>query len=459
MNAASTSKSLSRFCWIVCLCFVATACSSETENEGEKSPNVQTIDSSLNAVDTIAEVVEPEIEVPVLPPHVPFVQEAVNTVPLQLLPHQIELASGDTFALSVPENWTVRVAAEGLDRIRFLALSPDGRLFATDRKNRGDNERGKVLIFENFNPATAQFDTVITYLSGLRNPNHVKFYTDTLGQDWLYLTLTDRLVRYPYNSGDVSPTSEEETLATYPDYGLSYKYGGWHLTRSIAINKHKIYVSVGSSCNVCEEKEKVRASIIEMNMDGSDAHHYAYGVRNAVGMLWNDNHLFTTNMGADHLGDDTPEEGLYEIQNGAHYGWPYYYETEGQIYADTSFVWTHDSVVAEQVPLAFSGLGAHSAPLGLCYFENGPPELEHYFLVALHGSGYVRIGNGYNVVRTAKGQTPEPILTGFLQDGHRFGRPCDVFPYGDKGIFVTDDHGGVLYYLEYGVEEEAELSN
>jgi glucose/arabinose dehydrogenase len=31
----------------------------------------------------------------------------------------------------------------------------------------------------------------------------------------------------------------------------------------------KLYVSVGSSCNACAEKEKERATVLEMNADGS----------------------------------------------------------------------------------------------------------------------------------------------------------------------------------------------
>ena len=65
-------------------------------------------------------------------------------------------------------------------------------------------------------------------------------------------------------------------LATFPDYGLGYKYGGWHLTRTIAVGGNgKIYVSVGSSCNACEEKEAVRASILEMDADGKNQRHFA----------------------------------------------------------------------------------------------------------------------------------------------------------------------------------------
>ncbi len=32
-----------------------------------------------------------------------------------------------------------------------------------------------------------KFGKIIPYMTGLKNPNSVQFYTDSSGQDWLYL--------------------------------------------------------------------------------------------------------------------------------------------------------------------------------------------------------------------------------------------------------------------------------
>jgi glucose/arabinose dehydrogenase len=370
-------------------------------------------------------------------------------VPLSFHTQSIEL-NDTTFNLTLPEKWNISAAKEGFGRLRFLSKSPDGRLFATDMKNRSDNSRGKVFILEGFDKTTATFDTCITYLEKLRNPNNSAFHTDTSGVGWFYLALTQKLVRYKYTPGETSPSSPEELVAEFPDYGLSYKYGGWHLTRTVAIHNEKVYVSVGSSCNACEEKEPERASILEMDLDGKNVNNYAYGVRNAVDINWIQGALYSTNMGADHLGDDAPDEALYKLERGAHYGWPYFYQHDGEIRADTSENWVHDSLLSKDVPLAYAELGGHSAPLGFEFFEgdNWPESIRNYFVVALHGSGYVRIGNGYNLVRIAEGLEPEPVISGWLKDGHRFGRPTDVFIYDDNSFFITDDHAGVLYFVE-----------
>ncbi len=204
--------------------------------------------------------------------------------------------------------------------------------------NLTDNRRGVVYILDQFDPATQQFKKVTKYLSGLRNPNSVAFYTDRYGTNWFYLALTDRLVRYRYEAGKDAPSGEPEVLATFPDYGLGYKYGGWHLTRTVIVGGNgKIYVAVGSSCNACEEKEEVRATILEMDPDGKNQRYFARGLRNAVGLRWTNGKLYATNMGSDHLGDNRPADTFYAIEDGKHYGWPYCFQAGARIYSDPKF--------------------------------------------------------------------------------------------------------------------------
>jgi len=121
-------------------------------------------------------------------------------------------------------------------------------------------------------------------------------------------------VRYRYVAGQDSPYGDPHVLAAFPAYGLSYKYGGWHLTRTvIAGGNGKIYVAVGSSCNACEEKEEVRASVLEMNPDGTGQRYYARGLRNAVGLRWTKGKLYATNMSTQHLGINRPADTFYSL--------------------------------------------------------------------------------------------------------------------------------------------------
>ena len=53
-----------------------------------------------------------------------------------------------------------------------------------------------------------RFTRVVHYLDHLRNPNNLAFWTDpATHQSWLYLPLTDKLVRYKYKAGDNAPSS------------------------------------------------------------------------------------------------------------------------------------------------------------------------------------------------------------------------------------------------------------
>ena len=370
---------------------------------------------------------------------------------LTLKPQRVSLADGRTFNLNLPEGFRVAVAAEGLKRVRFMSLAPDGRIFVTDMHDLTDNRKGAVYILDQFDRPHRKFLKVTPYLTNLRNPNSVAFHTDEAGRDWLYLALTDRVVRYRYVSGADQPMGKPEVLANFPDYGLDYKYGGWHLTRTLAFGPNgKLYVSVGSSCNACVEKEDVRATVIEMNPDGSGRRFHARGLRNAVGLRWVDGALYATNMAADHLGKDRPADTMYALQAGTNYGWPYCYQSGPRVFADPEFNPRGRRLRCGAVPRALAAFDAHSSPLGLEHFDAGEPEeLSNSFLVALHGSTNRRLGRGYRVVRVPEGGgTPVDFITGFQQAGKVYGRPADIFRLDTGAFLLTDDHAGVVYYVD-----------
>jgi glucose/arabinose dehydrogenase len=372
---------------------------------------------------------------------------------IKLTPRNIRLSGGRSFDLNVPEGLSISVAAEGLKRVRFMALSPDDRVFVTDMYNLSDNKKGTVYILENFDPVSRSFQRVAPYLKNLRNPNSIAFYRDREGVDWIYVAMTDHLVRYRYLAGESSPSSKPEILATFPDYGLSYKYGGWHLTRTVSVGENgKIYVSVGSSCNACIEKEDVRASVLEMDPDGRNLKSFAVGLRNAVGLRWIENRLFATNMGADHLGDHKPADTMYELTPGTNYGWPFCYQSGYKVFSDPGFTSTAKRPNCNKVPVALAAFDSHSSPLGFEYFSQPfAGESAPFFLVALHGSTKKTLNHGYRVVLVRrdgpKDAAPEDFITGFYSSGQVHGRPADIMKFGNDGFLLTDDYAGVVYYV------------
>ena len=396
-------------------------------------------------------------------------------------PHTLTYAPGKSITLSLPSGLDINVAASGLQRVRLFAQAPDGRIFVTGMHNLADNNQGSVFILDGWDERTHTFAHVIHYLDHLRNPNNLAFYTEPASdgqpaQTWLYLPLTDRLLRYKYSPGDNAPSSPPQVLLRFPDYGLNYKYGGWHLTRTVAVGElhghTRIYIAAGSSCNYCREREVIRASLSSMDPDGSHQQLLAQGLRNAVDLAYvaglDGGALFATNMGDDHLGDKLPEDTFFELDSNdrpgpitstpmPNYGWPACYFAQGKAVLDTTplpdmptqgdpsyeaegpvgaprgalkaaiatsakadpnadlGVAPAPLATCKDVPAAYTTFAAHSSPLGLAYFGEANPLLRNSFLVALHGAGHARIGTGYRLVRFSPAdRTPRDFLTGFL---------------------------------------------
>jgi glucose/arabinose dehydrogenase len=390
----------------------------------------------------------------------PSVCSAQSAPEVKLTPHVVRLKGENPFSLLLPGDFAIAPAAEGLKRVRFMVKSPDGRIFVTTMHDLSDNSEGAVYILDGFDERRGNFARVIPYLTNLHNPNSIAFFQDAQGQTWFYLALTDRLVRYKFVPGEERPTSHPEVLATYPAYGLSYKYGGWHLTRTIAFGPGDLlYVTVGSSCNACDEKEEIRATLSVMDADGKNQRIVARGLRNAVGMRFVGDTLFLTNMGADHLGDNAPDDPMFSVSPSAlkegrlDYGWPHCYHSGGKAETDPRFPIGPSRTDCQAAPDAFAFFGAHSSPLGLDYFgeDSTAPVLKEHFLVALHGASNKKLDRGYRVVSVdgrvdGHGQVQD-LITGFIKRGVVRGRPCDVLKLSENSFLLSDDSANVIYYV------------
>ena len=378
----------------------------------------------------------------------------------KLVPHKISLKSGKTFNLNLPAEYEIIPAAEGLKRVRFFAKSPDGRIFVTDMFNLTDNSKGAVYILDEWNEKTGKFGKVAPYLTNLRNPNSVQFYTDENGQDWLYVAETHQLTRRKFTRGETKPSdAKPKVLATFPAEGLSYKYGGWHLTRTIAFSPNKkLYVSVGSSCNACDEEnsadERTRATVQEMNPDGTGMRTFAKGLRNAVSIKWIGETLWATNQGSDHLGLNKPDETFYALKDGADYGWASCYQANGRVFFDTTPAGTLKKPTkrlknCSNVSASYGYFPARSSAMGFDFFDDAETDevLKNSFLVALHGSTNKTIGHGYKITIMRKGAKLRDFISGFLQGKTVNGRPCDIMRLDANSFLFTDDFSGIVYYV------------
>lgn len=380
---------------------------------------------------------------------VEFPLERTELAPIELTDRQIDLGDGGTATVRLPKEFSATVAATGLGKARFMMMSPDGRLFVPDMVDYNLSHEGKVYVLGGFDPETGTFSEKHVYLSGLRGPNDLLFYRDREGQDWLYVALTEHLVRYPYEAGDLAPSGPSEIVVEFPNEQSPGEASVvWHITRSLSFHDGRIYIAVGSGCNACEQLAgDMRGMVYSVLPDGSDPQVYADRIRNGVGLTWAGDTLYATANGVDHLGPDMPDEMLYRLEEGMELGWPYCYEQDGEVLPDTSRVWNGE-FSCDEVPRSFTAFPPRSAPLGIEYFEDAHPVLEGAFLVALHGSFDVALMSGNQVIRVAEDGTQEVFMDGFFDEaGTRIIRIVDFLEYDRNSFFMSDDEGGRILFL------------
>jgi glucose/arabinose dehydrogenase len=288
-------------------------------------------------------------------------------------------------------------------------------------------------------------DEVAVFAEGgfLNRPHGLAFRSG-----WLYVANTDGLVRFAYER-DRLEASEAEPL------GIALPGAGQHWTRSLAFDRDgRMYVSVGSSCDVCAEGDARRAAILRLGAAGEEAAIHARGLRNAVGLAFHPvtGELWVTENGRDGLGDDLPPDEINRIVAGGNYGWP-------NCYGDGIL----DPILGAQAADCAGSIGpavslpAHSAPLGLAFYTGTmfPEEYWGDLFVAYHGSIHRSLPTGYKVVRVpfANGQPAggaEDFVWGWLRrDTRRWGRPVDLIVAPDGALLVSDDAGGRVYRVYY----------
>ena len=343
---------------------------------------------------------------------------------------------GDSGAanLHLPPGFHAAVFYNGLTAPRFIAFSPDGTLFVAE------SATGSIVALPD--PGhTGKAQRKIVVANGLDHPTSLVFYNGML-----YVGEMSRVSRFALGE-DLKVTSKQVIVPDLPP-------GGNHITRTVLVGPDgNLYVSIGSSCNVCIETDPHRAAVWMYHLDGSGGRLYARGLRNAVGMAinpWN-RQIWVTNNGRDLMGDNTPPETVYALQDGGNYGWP---RCQAGDIIDPDFGHTGDCNGVIQ-PLV--KMQAHSAPLGLAFYNAAQfPRQFHGLFVAFHGSWNRSVPTGYKVVFVpldASGRVSGPaqdFATGWLvNDNDAVGRPVGLAIGPDGTLYVSDDKSGIIYRITY----------
>lgn len=324
--------------------------------------------------------------------------------------------------LNVPPGYSVRVfyAGRELDKPRFMTWSPDSVLCIADMNG------GFVLALPDRN-RDGVADTATRIATGVY-AHDVKFYRGAL-----YAAEERRVLKFEDKNGD----GIYETRSVFIDGIASNAPTGGHQTRTIVFDaeRRKMYLSIGSLCNVC--REDYRAIIEEWNDDGTGRRTFATGLRNAVGLTQHPRtgKLWTNNNGSDWQGNDIPPEWIDIVRDGGFYGYPFAhsyqmyfnYAAGSADYRALLPITAADTArIRTMIPPA-ALITAHSAPMALKFSNASFPEhLRRGAFMALRGSWNRTPLTGYKIVyldfdddRDTVANTVSDVLTGFLTDSVR----------------------------------------
>lgn len=332
--------------------------------------------------------------------------------------------------ISLPPSYTLEVFADDLgpqavsipgpnNGVRMLEHK-DGVFYATLPG------KGQVIALQD-KDGDWKIEKRTVFISGLTKPHGL-----ASEGDYVYIAAEDKVVRV--KDTDHDGLADLETLQDLVELPA-----GSHWTRSVKIFEGQMYISIGSTCNVCDEENPWRAKVIKCNLDGSDCSVFASGLRNAVDLEFYNEEIWATDNGRDLLQADLPPDEVNILVEGKDYGWPICYgkqihdlEYDQNVYIQDPCLDTEASVI---------DLQAHSAPIGLAFYEDD-------LLVAFHGSWNRNPPTGYKIVRiNLETHEVKDFASGWLgADGSVRGRPADLLII-NGSILVSDDVAGKIYRI------------
>jgi glucose/arabinose dehydrogenase len=339
--------------------------------------------------------------------------------------------------LKVPAGFTVNKFASDLGKPRIIVIDSAGHIYVSDR------EAGVVLKLEDKNKdgISDGQQTVAT----IRQAHGLAVH-----QQQLFITSVTEVYVSDINA-DGSLSTPKLIIKDLPD-------GGQHPNRTIAVGPDNLlYISVGSTCNACDEPNKINATMLRANLDGTNQKVYAKGLRNTIGYAWHPQtkELWSMDHGIDWLGDDEQKEEVNLLKENGNYGWPYIfgegkYNPGDRPPGDTTY-----EQYLKLSTLPTLTYDAHAAPMQWAFYDGTllPAEYRHDAFIAMHGSWNRAEPRGYKLVHL-EFENGQPVkfndfLTGFLTDGNKavFGRPVGVAVSKDGSLLVSDDIGGIIYRI------------
>ena len=369
--------------------------------------------------------------------------------------------------LHVPAGFKVDTFATGLQTPRKMVTAPNGDIFVAEQ------DAGRVRVLR-AGPGEAHPSQNSVFAEGLERPFGIAFYPAGPNPQWVYVAELNRVVRYPYASGELKARGAAQVAIPK----LAASTGG-HWTRDLAFSPdgQRLYISVGSAGNIDEGMDKKtvaqaqafeaqhglgaawgpdenRADLLVARPDGSDVHVFAAGIRNCSGLTVQPQTgvPWCSVNERDVLGDNLVPDYATSVKQGAFYGWPWYYLGDHE---DPRLKGERPDLKGK-VTVPDVLFQAHSAAVQILFYEGSGPDALPFkgdAFVALHGSWNRSIRTGNKVVRLpfADGRPSGEyvdFLTGFfVSDSEVWGRPYGLAVQPGGALLVGDDANGAIFRI------------
>ncbi|MGI4806154.1 MAG: PQQ-dependent sugar dehydrogenase [Janthinobacterium lividum] len=393
--------------------------------------------------------------------------------------------AADESGLKLPAGFSALIVADNLGQARHIAVTSSGDVYV--KLNRPKNGKGILMLHDKNGDGKADDITGFGTYGGTGM---------AIKNSYLYASSDENVYRYKLdNQQHVIDGAKPEEIVK----GLLSRHE--HESKSVTLdNAGNIYVNVGAYSNSCQEHDRQKGSMgmkpcpildsaggiwqfkaDKPNQTYGTGTHYAMGLRNVVGLDWNqqDNQLFVMQHGRDQLHDIFPDlytteqsavlpaECMYAIKKGDDAGWPYLYYDEFQKKKILMPEYGGDgkkegAAKAISPVIAFPG---HLAPNGLLFYTGNqfPAKYKNGAFIAFHGSwnrapepqaGYFVVFVPFENGKPASDKW-EVFADNFsggadkTKSGRADHRPCGLAQGPDGSIYVSDDSKGTIYKISY----------
>ncbi|NKB72696.1 MAG: T9SS type A sorting domain-containing protein [Candidatus Latescibacteria bacterium] len=390
-----------------------------------------------------------------------------------------ELNTPRPFFFNLPPGFRIRLfaASRHLRKARFMAFSPDGVLHVASMGRYSLEETNSAIMAFPDRDDDGVADAAIVVADGFKLAHSLAFH-----QDALYVAEADQITRLIDADGDGIYEQRAVLIADIPALGH-------HTTRTIVIDpvNEKLFVGVGSPCDLCRPEKPFRGStlealppspewgtVLQFNLDGSGRRVWATGMRNPVGLTLHPstNQLWGTHNGHDREGAHLPPEWIDVIGEGDFMGYPFVFgyqvpvDSRVGLYRDVG-IWPltrADSLAIGRQKRPAALVPAHLAPMGIHFYtgDHFPTQFRYAAFVALRGGqtkGNLAVVPGFKVVALfseADGANAQiaDFLTGFGSDpqgSQVWGKPVGISQDAQGRLYVTSDQViDAVYRIEAG---------